>query len=76
MEGYVKTTAIKKGLLEIEFFHPKHNSLPSPLLKQLAKAITEAGEDEAVQVIILKSGGNRTFCAGASFDELISKAPR
>ncbi|MEM6698173.1 MAG: enoyl-CoA hydratase/isomerase family protein [Bacteroidota bacterium] len=72
MEGYVKTTAIKKGLLEIEFFHPKHNSLPSPLLKQLAAAITEAGEDEAVQVIILKSGGNRTFCAGASFDELIA----
>lgn len=72
MEGYVKSTTIKKGLLEIEFFHPKHNSLPSPLLKQLATAITEAGENEEVQIIILKSGGNRTFCAGASFDELIS----
>ena len=72
MEGYVKTTTIKEGLPEIEFFHPKHNSLPSPLLKQLATAITEAGEDDNVQVIILKSGGNRTFCAGASFDELIS----
>lgn len=72
MEGYVKTTTIKEGLLEIEFFHPKHNSLPSPLLKQLATAITEAGEDDKVQVIILKSGGNRTFCAGASFDELIA----
>jgi len=72
MEGYVKTTTIKKGLLEIEFFHPKHNSLPSPLLKELATAITKAGEKEEVQVIILKSGGNRTFCAGASFDELIA----
>ncbi|MEM8526476.1 MAG: enoyl-CoA hydratase/isomerase family protein [Bacteroidota bacterium] len=72
MEGYVKTTTIKEGLLEIEFFHPKHNSLPSPLLKQLAAAITDAGKNEEVQVIILKSGGNRTFCAGASFDELIA----
>ncbi|MEL6717228.1 MAG: enoyl-CoA hydratase/isomerase family protein [Bacteroidota bacterium] len=72
MEGYVKTTTIEKSLLEIEFFHPKHNSLPSSLLKQLAAAIKEAGENEDVQVIILKSGGNRTFCAGASFDELIA----
>jgi len=58
------------GLLEIEFFHPKHNSLPSAILKELAETITRAGEDDSVQVIILRSGGNRTFCAGASFDEL------
>lgn len=71
-EGYVKSNILKKGLLEIEFFHPKHNSLPSNLLKELADTITTAGENDEIQVIILKSGGNRTFCAGASFDELIS----
>jgi len=71
-EGYVRTNFIKDGLLQVEFFHPKHNSLPSSILAQLAKVITEAGQNDAVQVIILQSGGNRTFCAGASFDELIS----
>jgi methylglutaconyl-CoA hydratase len=71
-EGYVKSTILKKGLLEIEFFHPSHNSLPSNLLKELADTITAAGENDTIQVLILKSGGDRTFCAGASFDELIS----
>lgn len=71
-EGYVKTTMLKDALLEIEFFHPKHNSLPSAILRELADTITAAGENDDVQVIILKSGGDRTFCAGASFDELIT----
>ena len=71
-DPYLNTRTIKKGLLEIEFFHPKHNSLPSVILGELAYAIHKAGQDEKVQVIILKSGGNRTFCAGASFDELIA----
>ena len=70
--GYIKSEILKEGLAQITFYHPKHNSLPSPLLKELAAAITDAGKDSAIQVIILKSGGDRTFCAGASFDELIS----
>ena len=68
---YVKTT-IEDGIETIEFFHPAHNSLPGDILAQLADAITAAGENEAVKVIILKSGGDRTFCAGASFKELIA----
>src|SRR5690554_271987 len=56
----------------IEFFHPAHNSLPGDLLAKLAKTITEAGENKDVKVIVLKSGGDRTFCAGASFNELIN----
>lgn len=62
---------IQNGIGTITFFHPSHNSLPSKLLNELAATITAAGEDEKVQVIVLKSGGDRTFCAGASFDELI-----
>ncbi|MEM7374559.1 MAG: enoyl-CoA hydratase/isomerase family protein [Bacteroidota bacterium] len=62
---------IQNGIGTITFFHPSHNSLPSLLLNELAATITAAGEDEKVQVIILKSGGERTFCAGASFDELM-----
>ncbi len=46
--------------------------MPSPLLKKLREAIDYAGTDGATKVVILQSGGDRTFCAGASFDELIS----
>lgn len=70
--GYVKQNQLKPGLLEIEFYHPKHNSLPSSLLQQLKETIEQVGRDEEVEIIILKSGGNRTFCAGASFDELVA----
>ncbi len=70
-EAYVNITKEENGLATIEFFHPKHNSLPSEVLSNLAKTIQEAGEDDSVKLIVLKSGGERTFCAGASFDELI-----
>ncbi|MGB3344565.1 MAG: enoyl-CoA hydratase/isomerase family protein [Aequorivita sp.] len=70
-EAYVKKE-INKGIATIEFFHPAHNSLPGDLLAKLANTITEAGENDEVKVVILKSGGDRTFCAGASFNELIN----
>ena len=70
MEPYVKQF-IKNGIGYIEFYHPSHNSLPSNLLSELSRAITNAGEDENIKVIVLQSGGNRTFCAGASFEELV-----
>jgi methylglutaconyl-CoA hydratase len=70
-QGYIKSEW-NDGLATIEFYHPLSNSLPSKLLSELAAAITEAGNSEAVKVILLKSAGERAFCAGASFDELIS----
>lgn len=70
-EAYVKKD-IQDNIATIEFFHPAHNSLPSDILAQLAETITEVGQNDEVLVIILKSGGNRTFCAGASFKELIN----
>lgn len=72
MEAYVKRKDLTNGITEIEFFHPGHNSLPSDILSQLADTITACGQDDSVSVIILRSGGDRTFCAGASFDELIT----
>lgn len=71
-EGYVKSTTDGNGITKIEFFHPSHNSLPGKLLAELAGAIKAAGKDDNTKVIVLSSGGDRTFCAGASFDELIS----
>ena len=71
MEAYVKLN-IKNEVGYIEFFHPSHNSLPSNLLSELTRTITNAGDDSNIKVIVLKSGGERTFCAGASFNELIN----
>ncbi|MFY0713568.1 enoyl-CoA hydratase/isomerase family protein [Seonamhaeicola sp. NFXS20] len=71
IEPYVNLT-IEDKVGVIEFFHPNRNSMPSDILHQLEQTIINAGNNEAIQVIILKSGGNRTFCAGASFNELIA----
>ncbi len=70
-EAYVSLER-KNGIGTITFFHPAHNSLPSGVLAKLAQTITDAGKDPNVEVIVLKSGGERTFCAGASFNELIT----
>lgn len=71
MEAYVKQD-IQNNIATIEFFHPDQNSLPGNILAQLAQTITEVGNNDDVKVIILQSGGDRTFCAGASFKELIA----
>jgi methylglutaconyl-CoA hydratase len=70
-DPYVKTH-IENSVAYIEFFHPAHNSLPGDLLAELAQAIANAGTNDDVKVVVLKSGGDRTFCAGASFMELVS----
>ena len=68
-ENYVKSE-LHKGIATVEFFHPQSNSLPGTILKELASTITHAGEDPDTKVIILRSSGEKAFCAGASFDEL------
>lgn len=65
-------TEIKAGIASICFSHPQSNSLPGTLLRSLASEITLAGENPEAKVIIIKSEGDKTFCAGASFDELAS----
>jgi methylglutaconyl-CoA hydratase len=62
----------KNGVSEITFFHPQSNSLPGELLRTLASEIEKSGNDASVKVIVLRSEGDKAFCAGASFDELIS----
>ena len=71
MKEYVKITS-NEGIGTIKFFHPQSNSLPKHILAELATTITNAGEDDNIKVIVLKSAGDRAFCAGASFDELIA----
>ena len=69
-DAYVKSQ-LHQGITAIEFFHPQSNSLPGKILHDLAAAITHAGEDPNTIVIILRSAGEKAFCAGASFDELV-----
>ena len=71
MTEYVKITT-ENSVGTIEFYHPQSNSLPEHILSKLANTITKAGEDDNIKVIILKSAGERAFCAGASFDELVA----
>jgi methylglutaconyl-CoA hydratase len=66
------STNIIDGIATITFYHPQSNSLPGELLRGLAAEITKQGDDASVKVIVLKSEGDKAFCAGASFDELIS----
>lgn len=71
-EQGIVSTANENGIATISFFHPQSNSLPGVLLRQLAEEITNAGNNTDAKVIVLKSLGEKAFCAGASFDELIS----
>ncbi len=70
-QSYVKLI-IKNDVGFIEFFHPEKNSMPSGILSQLEQTIVDAGANKNVKVVVLKSGGERTFCAGASFNELMA----
>lgn len=67
-DGQVRTST-GDGIGTISFFHPKGNSLPATLLRQLADAVDRLGSDVAARVIVLRSEGTGPFCAGASFDE-------
>ncbi|WP_405200042.1 enoyl-CoA hydratase/isomerase family protein [Christiangramia sp. LLG6405-1] len=65
-------TNIDQKIATLEFGHPASNSFPSVLLKRLEDEIHSLSESKDVAVIILKSEGEKAFCAGASFDELIN----
>lgn len=71
MQGSVNLE-VKNSIATIEFYHPQSNSLPSKILEKLASKITDCGNDNNIKIIILRSKGDRVFCAGASFEELSS----
>ncbi|MCG1035253.1 enoyl-CoA hydratase/isomerase family protein [Polaribacter sargassicola] len=65
-------TKIQNKIATIEFGHLASNSFPGQLLERLAKEFISVGKNNEVSVIILKSEGEKAFCAGASFDELVA----
>jgi len=64
-------TSFQHTIATVQFGHPASNSFPRKLLDALTAEINELSRNEEVSVIILKSEGNRVFCSGASFDELL-----
>lgn len=70
-DGYINAER-RKNITTIEFFHKQSNSLPGRMLEELAHAIFNAGVDPDCHVIVLRSAGEKAFCAGASFDELVA----
>lgn len=69
INGYV-TAETHNGITTIEFFHPQSNSLPHRLLSAIANEVHTAGLDRETKVIVIRSAGEKAFCAGASFEEL------
>lgn len=65
-------TKIENGIATVEFGHPVSNSFVSELLDRLTKEFDRLAVNSEVSIIVLKSEGDRAFCAGASFDELVA----
>jgi len=68
------SSVVFDGIADVCFGHPKSNSLPASVLRALAEQITRLGSRDDVRVVVLRSYGSGAFCAGASFDELVSIA--
>lgn len=68
--GKVSVTIVD-GVASISFSHPQSNSLTSRLLKELTESINKLGLDKNANVIVIRSEGDKSFCADASFDEML-----
>ncbi|SCY94862.1 methylglutaconyl-CoA hydratase [Flavobacterium anhuiense] len=64
-------TSFQNTIAIVQFGHPASNSFPRTLLDALTAEINSLSRNEDISVIILKSEGNKAFCSGASFDELL-----
>ena len=65
-------TTIKNQVATVEFGHPAGNSFVAELLDRLTEEFHKLSENEAITVVVLRSEGDRAFCGGASFDELMA----
>lgn len=72
MKGEIHLHIFRNHIGVVTIDHPPINDLPGDLLVRLAKMIRDLGDREEIKVILLKSAGNRVFCAGASFEEMSS----
>ncbi|UMY66266.1 MULTISPECIES: enoyl-CoA hydratase/isomerase family protein [unclassified Flavobacterium] len=66
------SVSIRGNAAYVTFGHPAGNSFPSSQLLKLTEALGQLAHDPAVALVVLQSSGDGAFCAGASFDELLS----
>lgn len=64
-------TQVENHIATITFSHQASNSFPSSLLQKLVEEINQISTQDTIHVVVLQSEG-KTFCAGASFDELLA----
>ena len=69
--GTIHTT-IENQIATVVFYHPASNSFPSALLEELSEEFNTLSDNSNIKVILLRSEGEKAFCAGASFDELLT----
>jgi enoyl-coA hydratase/isomerase family protein len=67
---YVYTT-FAGSIATIEFASEQANALSMELLQRLTKELDTLSTHEAVKVVVLRSKGEKAFCAGAFFNELV-----
>lgn len=65
-------TRVDNRIATVEFGHPASNSFPAELLERLAQELNLLSHNPEVSIIVLRSEGDKAFCAGASFDELLA----
>lgn len=71
MTEFVEVTR-ENGISTITFGTPKSNALPGRILEKLAKTIMNEGANYENKALFLKSAGEKSFCGGASFEELLA----
>lgn len=71
-QGELHSQLSSTGVRTIVFSHPAHNSFPAHQLAGVVAALDAAAKDDNTKVVLLRSGGTRTFCAGANLDELLA----
>lgn len=65
------TVSTINGVASISFSHPKSNSLTTKMCREITDILNKLAADKNAHVIVLRSEGDKTFCAGASFDEML-----
>ena len=65
------TTSLINGIATINFSHPKSNSLTSKMVKEFVDSINKFSGDKHAHVIVIRSEGEKAFCGGASFTEML-----
>lgn len=69
--GFIQV-ASSHGVATLTFGHPASNSFPKTLLNELTQTLNQLSKQEDIHVIVLQSEGEKSFCAGASFEELLA----